>query len=228
MNETEILEYFKNNELKYPTFRAIANALKWDFTHDLFDSLHVQCIIYQPRLKKSFVAELGTKQANRLLKPLACFVPKLNTVIVNLPQLAKHHYFHTKQPISFYEFVKTIVEHEYLHAYFEHTKVLVAKNKLPLIKAVRQESEIYYKDSAIYQNSVANYKNGYKKYANYHEILEEEFLIQFYTTQFERNVITVGSPFMDRLMAIMQDVHPYFTIAKAPKQVGKKLERISF
>lgn len=228
MTETELLEHFKRGELKYPNFRAIANALKWNFRHDLFDALPVQCIVYQPRLKKQMVAELGARNTNHLLKSLACFANSLKTVVINLPAIAKEYSDYAQNDVSLYDFLITIVEHEYLHAYFRHTGVLISKNKIPLIRAVRQDAERYYKDSIPYEQTVEFYKKQYKKRADYYEILEEEFLIQFYTTQFEQSTVTVGTPFIDRLMDIMQDVHPYFTIAKAPKQVGKKLERITF
>lgn len=228
MTDEQVLAYFKTNELQYANFRELANALQWQFPHDLFDALPVQCFVYQTRLKKYMVASVGKRNTNKILESMACYVNQLNLVIINLPKLALFYYGEKEKDISFYDFLKSVIEHEYLHAYFSHTKVLEDANRIKAIRDVRRECNVVYANSPHYQSGIVFYEKVYKKRSDYHLILEEEFLIQFYTTQFERNVITAGTTHFDKLASIMQDVNPYFGVAKVPKHIGKKLERVVF
>jgi hypothetical protein len=235
MNGKEVLAYFKKNELKYAQFREIANVLQWQFPHDLFDDLPVQCIVYQPRLHTQFVESLGQKNTRALLAGhYGVFVPSLRSIIIHLPNIAKHY-----PENLLYARLLTTIEHEYLHAYFHFNPVLTQSiwredlqqytTRTALIKTFRKEVyEPHHKNNRHYAWLLNHYSKAVRKLPNAQNALEEEFLIQFYTSHFEERLFLAGTHYFDKLIGIMQDVHPYFTIAKAPKHVGKKLEKIAF
>ena len=229
MDNRELVKFLATNPI-YMNFHETAKALNWQFNHDIFNDLKVPCIFYTPALKKDLVARWGTTMMNNLLKQtLGAYLSRTGIIFINMPLISKSY-----SEDNIYEIVKTVLEHEYLHAYFAHTNIL--KKEYPNGKGknitktdeIREVRQLYQKEKLHQGYWLEYYLKAYKKRQDYKFILEEEFLIQCYTTQFDMGDITAGTVYFEKLVAIMKDVHPYFSIAKAPRHFMKKISLIKW